>query len=73
MRIIEQIMPEKVSSAMVESVFEQLRANGYSHGQIISLSKELGKLAGEHLAPREEIPALGTMTFEMDLSGMAWV
>ena len=73
MNFFNKITPEKVSPTMVKSVFHELRANGYSHGQIISLSKELGRMVDEESISSQPTPGLGTMTFEIDLSGMAWV
>jgi len=61
---------ERISPSMVRSVFGQLKSNGYSHGQIRALSRELGLLAtcGESAA------GVGLrLSFEMDLSELAWL
>ncbi len=73
MSTIEKKLPEKVSPTMVKGIFHQLRANGYSDGQIISLSRELGKMIYNESISSHLIPGLGKMTFEIDLSGLAWV
>jgi hypothetical protein len=36
---------ERVSPAMVQSVFKELKENGYSDGQIVALSRELMEIA----------------------------
>ena len=42
----------RVSESMVRSVFSELKANGYSHDQILALSTGLMEMASE--AVREE-------------------
>ena len=42
----------RVSESMIRSVFSELKANGYSHDQILALSAGLMELAGE--AVRED-------------------
>ncbi len=74
------VQNERVSPTMVQSVFGQLRANGYSEGQIIALSRELSDLAhdcasqqgGQQVDPACQ-PTIGEMTFEVDLSGLGWI
>ncbi|MBN2495703.1 MAG: hypothetical protein JXR96_14010 [Deltaproteobacteria bacterium] len=43
---------ERVSGSMIRSVFGELKANGYSDGQIVALSNGLKDLAQKHMAPR---------------------
>lgn len=45
-----------VSPSMVRSVFSELKANGYSDGQIAALSLGLMRMASEPKQPGREFP-----------------
>jgi hypothetical protein len=45
-----------VSPSMVRSVFSELKANGYSDGQIAALSLGLMRMASEIKQPEREFP-----------------
>jgi hypothetical protein len=65
---------ERVSPSMVQSVFGELKSNGYTDGQIIALSRELTELAHRCSSQAQAQcvpswhPAIGVMNFEVDLS-----
>lgn len=65
---------ERVSPSMVQSVFGQLKSNGYTEGQIIALSRGLNDMALQCEQQLEgdpvcrKAPTLGYLTFEYDLS-----
>jgi len=74
------VQNESVSPSMVQSVFGQLKANGYSESQIIALSRDLSVLAHECASAQggEAVtvacqPAIDQMMFEVDLSGLSWI
>ncbi len=64
---------ERISPSMVRSVFGQLKSNGYSHGQIRALSRELGRLADEGAVPAGGRARWDRLSFEVDLSELAWL
>ena len=66
----------RISPSMVQSVFHELKANGYSDRQIVSLSKDLAALVRSTMN-REPEPVVvettsvlnwGAVSEEMDLS-----
>ena len=69
----------QVSSTMVQSVFGQLKANGYSDSQIVALSRELAALAALTLQ-RPTDPAVAVpfaprwgLCFEVNLDQLGYV
>jgi hypothetical protein len=64
---------EHISPSMVRSVFGQLKSNGYSHGQIRALSRELGRLADQRAVPASGRAGWDGLNFEVDLSELAWL
>lgn len=72
------VQGERVSPSMVQSVFGQLKSNGYTDGQIIALSKELTELVHRCSQQTDGAmdsrwhPILGEMNFEVDLSQLGF-
>ncbi len=62
----------RISPSMVQSVFHELKANGYSDRQIVALSKELAALVRNSMNREPEAvmvePTWGAESEEMDLS-----
>jgi hypothetical protein len=79
--MVRQVFDEEVqiSSSMVQSVFGQLKANGYSDSQILALSRDLAELAVKTL-PRpvdlgSPIPTNSRwgLCFEVNLEQLGYV
>jgi hypothetical protein len=70
--MVHQVFDEQVqvSASMVRSVFGQLKANGYSDGQIVALSRELAALATRTLSGEGALP--WSPSFEVDLSQLGY-
>jgi hypothetical protein len=64
------VQAERVSVSAIKSVYGQLKSNGYSHGQIIALSRGLSEMAQDEppAGPAADPIPWQAMSFEYDLS-----